>query len=51
MVFDFRLMYAHFQKEGLKADREAIARQTRLLGHAPRAFEAFTAETAAMWKR
>jgi hypothetical protein len=44
-------MYAHFQKEGLKADREAIARQTRLLGHAPRAFEAFTAETAAMWKR
>ena len=51
MVFDFRLMYAHFQKEGLKADREAIARQTKLLGHAPRAFEAFTAETAAMWKQ
>jgi uncharacterized protein YbjT (DUF2867 family) len=50
LVFDFRLMYAHFQKDGLKASPEAIARQTKLLGHAPRAFDAFAAETAAMWK-
>ncbi|MEO5895202.1 MAG: NmrA family NAD(P)-binding protein [Vicinamibacterales bacterium] len=50
MVFDFREMYAYFQSAGLKASTEAIARQTRLLGHAPRGFEAFAAETAAAWK-
>jgi uncharacterized protein YbjT (DUF2867 family) len=50
MVFDFREMYLHFQQQGLKASAEAIARQTKLLGHAPRSFEAFAAETAAAWK-
>ena len=50
MVFDFRLMYAHFQKNGLKASPEAIARVTKLLGHAPRSFDAFVTETAAAWK-
>ena len=49
MVFDFREMYAYFQQQGLKASAEAIDRQTRLLGHAPRSFEAFAAETAAAW--
>ena|SRR5687768_5925476 len=49
MVYDFRLMYAHFQKHGLIASAEAIALQTRLLGHAPRAFDAFAAETAKAW--
>jgi uncharacterized protein YbjT (DUF2867 family) len=50
MVFDFRAMYEYFQKQGLKATPEAIARQTRLIGHAPRSFEAFAEETAAAWK-
>jgi len=50
MVFDFRHMYAHFQKEGLIASADAIARQTRLLGHAPRGFDAFAQETAAAWR-
>ena len=50
MVFDFRYMYEHFQKSGLIASAEAIARQTRLLGHAPRGFDAFAKETAAAWK-
>ena len=50
MVFDFRLMYAHFQKNGLKASPEAIAGITKLLGHAPRSFDAFVTETAAAWK-
>lgn len=50
MVFDFREMYAHFQADGLKASPEAIERQTTLLGHPPRSFEAFAAETAAAWK-
>ncbi len=49
MVFDFGEMYAFFQKHGLKASKEAIDRQTRLLGHPPRSFEAFAAETAKTW--
>ncbi len=49
-VFDFRHMYAYFQTQGLIASESAIARQTRLLGHAPRSFAAFVKETAAAWK-
>jgi uncharacterized protein YbjT (DUF2867 family) len=50
MAFDFRLMYTFFQEKGLKATHADIERQTNLLGHAPRSFEEFTAETARMWK-
>jgi uncharacterized protein YbjT (DUF2867 family) len=50
MVFDFRAMYEHFQQKGLIATPEAIARQTQLLGHAPRGFDAFAKETAAAWR-
>jgi uncharacterized protein YbjT (DUF2867 family) len=50
MVFDFRMMYEHFQKNGLKASPAALTRVTALLGHAPRSFEAFVTETAAAWK-
>jgi uncharacterized protein YbjT (DUF2867 family) len=49
-VYDYKHMYAFFQAKGLLASPEAIARQTRLLGHAPRSFEAFVSETAAAWK-
>jgi uncharacterized protein YbjT (DUF2867 family) len=50
MVFDFRHMYEHFQTNGFVASAEAIARQTTLLGHPPRRFEAFAKETAAGWR-
>jgi uncharacterized protein YbjT (DUF2867 family) len=50
LVFDFRLMYEHFQRHGLMATPEALARMESLLGHAPRPFEAFARETAASWK-
>jgi uncharacterized protein YbjT (DUF2867 family) len=50
MVYDFRMMFEFFQKNGLEASTEAISRQTRLLGHPPRSFETFAAETAAAWK-
>jgi uncharacterized protein YbjT (DUF2867 family) len=50
MVFDFRYMYEHFQKNGLVASAEAIARQTKLLGHAPSSFDTFARETAASWR-
>lgn len=50
MVFDFRMMYVHFQKNGLKAgpgEREAAE---KLLGHPMRSFDAFAEETASQWK-
>ena len=50
LVFDFREMFAHFQRAGLRAAPDAVARATKLLGHAPRGFEAFAKETAAVWK-
>jgi uncharacterized protein YbjT (DUF2867 family) len=50
MVFDFRMMYAFFQQHGLMATPDDIARQTKLIGHAPRRFEDFAAATGKMWK-
>jgi len=49
MVFDFRLMYAFFQEKGLKASPADVTRLTALLGHAPRRFDEFAAETARAW--
>jgi uncharacterized protein YbjT (DUF2867 family) len=49
MVFDFRLMYEHFQAKGLKAAAGDVERQTALLGHPPRPFDEFAAETARAW--
>jgi uncharacterized protein YbjT (DUF2867 family) len=50
MLFDFKHMYAHFQKRGLKATAADVALQTNLLGHAPRSFAAYAKEMAAAWK-
>jgi hypothetical protein len=50
IAFDYRLMYEFFQREGLLATPQAIERLTRLLGHAPRSYEAFVNETAKAWK-
>jgi len=50
MVFDLRLMFAFFHKNGLKATAADVDRLTKLLGHAPRSFEAFAAETASAWR-
>lgn len=49
MVFDFRLMYEYFQKNGLIATQEDIEQLTHLLGHEPRSFSEFTKETAGQW--
>jgi uncharacterized protein YbjT (DUF2867 family) len=49
MVFDFGEMFRFFQQQGLKASQEAIDRQTRLTGHAPRPFKAFASEMAKIW--
>ena len=50
MLYDFKHMYAFFQKEGLKATPADIATQTKVLGHAPRSFAAYAKETAAAWR-
>jgi uncharacterized protein YbjT (DUF2867 family) len=49
LVFDFKEMYRYFQEGNFQASREAIERQTRLIGHPPRTFEAFARETAQVW--
>jgi uncharacterized protein YbjT (DUF2867 family) len=51
MVFDFRLMYAYFQKHGLIARPEDAQRQEHLLGHGPRLYENFVKETALIWRQ
>jgi uncharacterized protein YbjT (DUF2867 family) len=48
-AFDFRLMYQFFQEKGLIATPADLARLTELLGHPPRRFEDFAAETARAW--
>ncbi len=50
MLFDFKHMYAFFQKRGLKATAADVALQTNLLGHAPRSFAAYAKEMATAWK-
>jgi uncharacterized protein YbjT (DUF2867 family) len=49
LLYDFRLMYAHFQKHGLLGSAEEVGTMTRLLGHPPRGLETFAAEAAKMW--
>jgi uncharacterized protein YbjT (DUF2867 family) len=48
-VFDYKLMYEHFQTEGCRASGEDLARQQELLGREPRRFEDFARETALEW--
>ncbi len=50
MLYDFKHMYAFFQKNGLKATAADIKQQTAVLGHAPRTFAAYATEMAAAWK-
>jgi uncharacterized protein YbjT (DUF2867 family) len=49
MVYDFGLMYAMFQREGLKGERQLD--ETRdILGAEPRRFADFARESAAAWQ-
>ena len=50
MLYDFKHMYAFFQKEGLKATPADIAQLTSVLGHPPRGFAAYAHEMAAAWR-
>jgi uncharacterized protein YbjT (DUF2867 family) len=50
MLYDFKHMYAFFQKDGFKATPADLAQLTAVLGHPPRSFAAYASEMAAAWK-
>jgi uncharacterized protein YbjT (DUF2867 family) len=50
LIEDLVIMYGHFQKNGLVASAADFERQALILGHPPRRFEDFVAETSAAWK-
>jgi uncharacterized protein YbjT (DUF2867 family) len=49
-VYDYALMYAMFQKKGLKATPAQLQETCTIVGHEPRKFSDFVKETAASWK-
>lgn len=50
MVYDFRIMYETFQREGLVASEEDLEATRRIVGGEPRGFRDFAEETAAAWR-
>jgi uncharacterized protein YbjT (DUF2867 family) len=50
MVYDFALMYALFQSRGLRATDAQLDETVAVVGHAPRSFDDFAAETVAGWR-
>ncbi len=49
MARDVRLMYGRFHKNGMAAQPADVEQLTGLLGHAPRSYRDFAAETAKGW--
>lgn len=49
MVYDFRLMFDVFQKEGFYATDEQMEETRAILGREPRSFEDFVREVASDW--
>lgn len=51
LLEDWKQMYAFFQKEGLRASVGDYIQQEKILGRAPRSFDAFVRETVQFWKQ
>jgi hypothetical protein len=49
-AFDIRMMFEGYLERGFAAEAGDIQTLTGLLGHPPRRYEDFAAETAALWK-
>jgi uncharacterized protein YbjT (DUF2867 family) len=49
-AFDLRMMFQGYFDRGFASTETEVARVTQLLGHAPRSYDDFAAETAALWK-
>ncbi len=50
MVYDFGLMYALFQTEGLRASGAQLEETRTIVGEPPRRFEDYARETVASWR-
>ncbi|HYJ77979.1 MAG TPA: NmrA family NAD(P)-binding protein [Longimicrobiaceae bacterium] len=50
MVYDFRLMYAHFQTKGLIASEQDLRDTESVVGAPPRRFADFVREAVAAWQ-
>ncbi|MEO6910763.1 MAG: NmrA family NAD(P)-binding protein [Edaphobacter sp.] len=48
-AYDFRTMFEGYYDRGFASTDNQVARLTNLLGHAPRSYESFAQETAALW--
>jgi hypothetical protein len=48
-AFDLRMMFQGYFDRGFTSTETEVARVTKLLGHTPRSYEGFAAETAAVW--
>jgi uncharacterized protein YbjT (DUF2867 family) len=49
-AFDLRMMFQGYFDRGFASTETELARVTKLLGHTPRSYEDFAAETAALWR-
>jgi uncharacterized protein YbjT (DUF2867 family) len=49
-AYDLRTMFQGYFDHGSASTETQVARLTKLLGHAPRSYEEFATETAAIWK-
>lgn len=49
-TYDLRIMFRDYIAQGQHGEPGAVARLTKLLGHAPRSYGDFVRETAAGWK-
>ena len=49
-AYDLRMMFQGYFDRGFESTETEVARMTKLLGHAPRSYEDFASETAAIWK-
>jgi len=49
-AFDLRMMFQGYFDRGFASTETQFARVTKLLGHTPRTYEDFAAETATLWK-
>lgn len=49
-AFDLRMMFQGYFDRGFASTETEVAQLTKVLGHAPRSYEAFATETARLWK-
>jgi hypothetical protein len=49
-AFDIRMMYQGYLERGFASTKKEVEILTQLLGHAPRSYESFAAETASLWQ-